>query len=567
MLIQELYNERDANSDRYLTANHVKEESVLRERLSSIGNRTHELELELRASQIELEELQDSNAVDSESNETSEINTTKVVSDSAFKPIDTAKFAKTLRSILSDHNISIHLFVREVSRAVGMTVNQVNYTLNASKPWTECNPNVKRMYQKMLEWSQSESKIKSLKALRELECFSHERGNHLSLPDLPDTPLDTVQLNKKIEAILKANNIPKYLFGLELLGNESSDVELRDCLSLKPKSWSELTSYRKRIYVRMNDWSNCEESIRSLEELAKSKRNTQLSNSNDETNVPDNLQLNTASVTRTIKGILKAKCITKTLFAKQVLSIDRSLFRYFLNQPTPWVKCSEHKKKMYLKMHEWSQSSDAIQLLATQTDSKRKRRTFYYSKDLFEVPPEVELDTATVVRTLDEILESESITRGVFAKHVVGLDASRFGKLLNHPTPWSECFEYKKGIYFKIHEWSQSSDAIRSLAALSRSQAKTSRLSQTKNLPKVPSTIELDTAKVASTLKEILLAESITRKVFAEKVVNMEASHFLNLLNYPTPWTKCTGYKKKLYFKFHEWSQSTDEIQSLKASI
>jgi hypothetical protein len=75
----------------------------------------------------------------------------------------------------------------------------------------------------MLEWSRSQNKIKSLKARGELKSVSHEKANLLGLPGLIETPLDTVKVSQKFQAILKSRNIPCYLFVTKVLESCMTD--------------------------------------------------------------------------------------------------------------------------------------------------------------------------------------------------------------------------------------------------------------------------------------------------------------------------------------------------------
>jgi hypothetical protein len=72
-----------------------------------------------------------------------------------------------------------------------------------------------------------------------------------------------------------------------------------------------------------------------------------------------------------------------------------------------------------------------------------------------------------------------------------------------------------------MNEWSKSSEAIQSMAALSASQCELRPFYKSKSLPAIPPNFKLNTAKVASTLDAILQAESISRASFAKQVVKM----------------------------------------------
>jgi hypothetical protein len=126
---------------------------------------------------------------------------------------------------------------------------------------------------------------------------------------------------------------------------------------------------------------------------------------------------------------------------------------------------------------------------------------------------------------------------------VLSMQTCQLNAILRNPIPWAKCTEHRKSIFLKIHEWSQSSDAIESLVELSKSKGLSNFLSKSRNLPKISPHLELDTKKVAGKVNAVLEAESITRAVFAKQVVKMDQRNMSRLLNHPTPWDKCSKYK------------------------
>ncbi len=85
-----------------------------------------------------------------------------------------------------------------------------------------------------------------------------------------------------------------------------------------------------------------------------------------------------------------------------------------------------------------------------------------------------------------------------------------------------------------------------------------------KTLPELSDT-PLDTVKIASDLKNLLLQEKIGQRLFAKEVPGITQSALSEMLLKPRPWEECTDYKKRLYQKMYTWSQSKEEVEKLKA--
>ncbi len=458
----------------------------LSERLSKFTNQNEKLRSELDAAEPELDRLRDkrqppkspipkkrkldsgSNASQDKSAEITRLRAIlKSLPDRLSKPIDTAKFGQELISILKTNHISQRLFAQEV---VGLHEVDVRLKLTSPKPWSDCTTYAKRFYQRMFEWFKSTNGIETLKALGDLLAFSYERANNQGLPDLPDSALDTVQVSTRIRDILKSRNISVELFGRKVI--ESPNGVWRQRLLDNPKPWSELTAFTKRVFVKMNNWSNCEESIRSLEALAKVKvKREPFSYSKSLPEVKSNVKLNTEVVAQKLSGVLKSKSIDFKFFLKHVVKINYCHFIQLLKKPVPWSQCTQHLKKVYFRMNQWSDSTNEIRSLAELNESEGKFSRLSSTKNLPEVPFDLKLDTVKVARALDGILQDECITRKFFSTHVVKTETTYFAKLLNHPIAWSECNGHKKKLYLRAHEWCQSSDEIRSLKELQQDMA------------------------------------------------------------------------------------------------
>jgi hypothetical protein len=220
--------------------------------------------------------------------------------------------------------------------------------LNNPKPWNECTEHRKRLYQKMFVWFKTKDDgMKSLKAMDDLEGTSNEKADNDNLPDLPEIPLDSAQVGQKILKIVRSRNIPLSLFGLKVL--QTKEKSWPDRLLKTPKPWDKLSAYKKRLFVKLDNWCNCEEAIGYLQALSESQNKKR--NSSQFTklpNVPSDLELKTEKVAGTSYGAL----------AKQVVSMHTSDFGKLLRNP--WSKCTEYQKKLWIKMDQWSQSADEM---------------------------------------------------------------------------------------------------------------------------------------------------------------------------------------------------------------
>jgi hypothetical protein len=77
---------------------------------------------------------------------------------------------------------------------------------------------------------------------------------------------------------------------------------------------------------------------------------------------------------------------------------------------------------------------------------------------------------------------------------------------------------------------------------------------------------KLDTGHIARTFKHILASKNIKQQDLARKMGYISQQYFSNLLYFPTPWEKCTDLSKRLYHKFHTWSQSEEDVSSLQVT-
>ncbi len=412
-----------------------------------------------------------------------------------------------------------------------------------------------------------------------------KRAPTQSGPSMPPKHLDTVKLAETVLRILKTNDIALGIFAQEVVGVDENRV---NNMLKHPLPWVNCTEHKKSLWQKMHQWSQSIEPTHSLEAdqatsstnkesksrseansyLLKLKKTDMNKTANKSGSSSHFKPLDTFKLAETIRSILKTNEITLKTFASQVTGLLDNKLTVMFNQTRPWDDYTEYKKGVWYKMHEWSQSPEAIQSLK-KPRPKTEREIFVANfNKLPEVPPNLKLNTAEVAQTVKEILDKKCISVKLFGKEVVSLHRNETGKLLAKPPHWNECSDYKKKLYFRIHQWSQSADEIQSLEDLNKSECPQKNvlyLSNFNKLPDVPSNFQLDTAKTARTIKDILQREHISYDLFARHICCNHPNHLFMLLTNPKPWSECTEYRKKVYYRMHVWSESSLEIISLKS--
>ncbi len=363
----------------------------------------------------------------------------------------------------------------------------------------------------------------------------HERLSNDPAADLKDQLSNSTKRNKQLESELKATKI-----------------ELNKLQSERNKSKVVLAKKRKVISDHESD------SDKSTSQQAMTE------------GVPGVISkpIDTRKLAETVKTLLKTHDLAVGTLARRVVGIESDSLTRMLINPLPWSNNDEYLQSLWQKLDKWSsQSVEAIQSLKVKLpprghSSKAKFQDNF--KLLPVVPPNTKLDTAKVAQTIKDILIKNCLTLILVSKELhLGCERD-CGKLLKNPTPWYKCTEYRKKLYFRMHQWSQSADEIQSLEAIRDStNIRKFSVASYKSLPEVPSDLELDTAKIARTVKEILKKESITYDLFSKEVVLIHEKVLCEILNSPILWTKCTEYKKRVFLRMHQWSQSREEIESL----
>jgi hypothetical protein len=135
-----------------------------------------------------------------------------------------------------------------------------------------------------------------------------------------------------------------------------------------------------------------------------------------------------------------------------------------LNHPTPWNECNP-KEKFDFKMMRSLLAYEAVDnepsylqrtcLAKYKTSFALLNSSVSYNAQNNATP----LDTASIVKKVGEVLKQHEITKYEFAAKFLGI-GHHISDILNEPQPWTECSEWKKGVYRYMHEWSMSKEQI-----------------------------------------------------------------------------------------------------------
>jgi hypothetical protein len=154
-------------------------------------------------------------------------------------PIDVAALVKRVLNILQTKQISRFKLATE---AMCIAPRYMTSLLNKETRWEKCTPYRKRLYRKLLLWSESSEAIEELLVQKEREGWRWHRPKTTSLPEVSAEPLDTESIAFKARSLFVAMGLSKRRMARDVLGLHGQDV----CqMLLSPKPWAECTSYRK----------------------------------------------------------------------------------------------------------------------------------------------------------------------------------------------------------------------------------------------------------------------------------------------------------------------------------
>jgi hypothetical protein len=84
--------------------------------------------------------------------------------------------------------------------------------------------------------------------------------------------------------------------------------------------------------------------------------------------------LDPVALSRMVKDKLVENRIGQRLFAKVYLGITQARLSELLLKPKPWSQCTEHRKAVYMRMHEWAMSDKSIAAVKALTPSCKELR-------------------------------------------------------------------------------------------------------------------------------------------------------------------------------------------------
>ncbi len=102
----------------------------------------------------------------------------------------------------------------------------------------------------------------------------------------------------------------------------------------------------------------------------------------------------------------------------------------------------------------------------TSTGTRKRRKYFQALNSGVEYTPEKipkYLNTDTVATGVEKVLSENGITKKKLAEEYLDVKPKILSGFLVWPTPWTECSEFRKGLYTCLRDWSSSTDKINSL--------------------------------------------------------------------------------------------------------
>jgi hypothetical protein len=120
-----------------------------------------------------------------------------------------------------------------------------------------------------------------------------------------------------------------------------------------PAPWNTLTSVKKAHFRNFYAWLMENEGKSSPKQVVRKKS----FRVNRLVEVNENYSLNTAEVAAKITALLKKHRICRSSFAKNKLYITCYHFDHLVMRPTPWVELNESDKRVFMRIHSWTQKS------------------------------------------------------------------------------------------------------------------------------------------------------------------------------------------------------------------
>jgi hypothetical protein len=327
-------------------------------------------------------------------------------------PIDTVKLVKTVKNILKEAKIPQYLFARKV---LGIHLDSFRYLLHYSLPWVMCKDNKKILYKKMNEWVQSPEES--------IETFKQEKHKRNV------NNIDTIELASTIKARLIQENLPRCVFGKEVLGIQSGRIAN---LLNHPKPWSNCSENGKELYIKMFEWIKApQESIKSIQVL----------NSETAYEFEGEVELDAYDLAERVNNLLASQIITKLKFT-MIIDAPDSVFDNLRQHPMPWHLLSKARKDHYSKIQAW--------LLQNKVESVPGK---IFNRPTANKDRYVAVNTAEVASEIVQLLKINGISHGYFAARKLKILTAFFEQLVNNPKPYADLKESERKIFQCMKKW------------------------------------------------------------------------------------------------------------------
>jgi hypothetical protein len=167
--------------------------------------------------------------------------------------------------------------------------------------------------------------------------------------------------------------------------------------------------------------------------------------------------IDTKQFAQEFRFLLRSHFITQAVFSKEILGITVGRFEDMLSNPRPWETCTRYTKTLLHKMYVWAKSPEAIQTLKYIHVNEGGAEKLNANKN------EEPLDTAKVVKRVEELLEEHGIIKEKFGKAILDLGIKHTRYIMRKVPTWEKCTANRRFQYRQMHEWTISEESIMAL--------------------------------------------------------------------------------------------------------
>jgi hypothetical protein len=174
-------------------------------------------------------------------------------------------------------------------------------------------------------------------------------------------------------------------------------------------------------------------------------------------------------------------------------------------------------------------------------------------------------NTLELAQTFKKYVSTNNLSIQAIATRLGYNSRVLFNRLITNPRPWVKCSNKAKQIYQRMDALLKNDEPI-----LKSCTAKNMRGSFT---PLAVSTVTynaennatpLNTAIIARNVDRVLDRHGISAQKLACKFLGVSKSYLAYCMNDPTPWRRCSEYKRGVYKCLYDWTQSEQQIALLR---